>query len=277
MTSAEQGITSPLWLRILRSGEFDLISAEALPAIQFTFRLVIAVFGLASAWFSRFVMNPDGISYLDIGREVWSGNWHAAVNLHWSPLYAALAGIVIGVIRPSLAWEFPLVHLINFAILMATLVCFEFCWKELLRFAGRDDDRKAGLGYLWAGAYFLFIYIHLDQHGIYRDVAVVTPDLLVAALTYVASGLTLRICGADGRIGDAALLGAVLGVGYLAKAPMFPFAIAVLLGLLFAATKRKAAVATVMIALLAFAVVAAPLWRRYQLPPSGSRSGTLAT
>jgi hypothetical protein len=56
---------------------------------------------------------------------------------------------------------------------MATLLCFEFCWKELLRFAGRDDDRKAGLGYLWAGAYLLFIYIHLDQHGIYRDVAVV--------------------------------------------------------------------------------------------------------
>lgn len=254
-----QEVFSPNSPSAPESRKFELISAEPLPAIRFAFRLTIAALGLASAWFGRFVMNPDGISYLDVGRAFWHGNWHAAVNSHWSPLYALLTGAVIRLIHPSILWEFPLVHLVNFAILMATLFCFEFCWRELLRFAVRDGDCKAGQSYLWAGGYLLFIYIHLDQHGIYRDVVLVTPDLLVAAFTYLAGGLTLRICRGDREVGSAALLGAALGIGYLAKAPMFPFGIAVLLALLFAIRNRKRAVATVAITSLVFIGIAAPL------------------
>jgi hypothetical protein len=36
-----------------------------------------------------------------------------------------------------MSWEFPEVHLLNFAIFMAALFCFEFFWRELL--ASRND------------------------------------------------------------------------------------------------------------------------------------------
>jgi hypothetical protein len=198
-------------------------------------------------------MNPDGMSYLDVGREFWHGNWQTAVSAYWSPLYAWLTGAIIGLVRPSPRWEFPLLHLVNFAILMVALFCFGFCWRELLRFA--HHGRRAGQGYLWASAYLLFIYVHF----VFRDVALVTPDLMVAALAYVAGGLTLRIHRGEGQIGSAALLGIVLGLGYLAKAPMFPFGIAVVLTLLIAIPKGKGAVATVTVTLVVFIGIALPL------------------
>ena len=41
--------------------------------------------GLIQAWVSRFAMNPDGISYLDIGDGFWRGNLQMLLNGYWSP------------------------------------------------------------------------------------------------------------------------------------------------------------------------------------------------
>ena len=72
--------------------------------------------GLVQAWVSRFEMNPDGISYLDIGDKVWSGDWPALVNGYWSPIYGFFLGLALKVLKPSSYWEFPAVHLVNFCL-----------------------------------------------------------------------------------------------------------------------------------------------------------------
>ena len=53
-------------------------------------------------------------------------------------------------------WEYPEVHLLNFAILIVTLFCFEFFWRELL--AVREEGAWAGASrqYAWAMGYLLF-------------------------------------------------------------------------------------------------------------------------
>ena len=77
-------------------------------------------FGLAHAWIGRYSMNPDGMSYLDMGDALLRRDWAHAVNAYWSPLYGWMLGLVIGEIQPSPRWEFPLVHVVE-------LRDFRFC------------------------------------------------------------------------------------------------------------------------------------------------------
>jgi hypothetical protein len=170
-------------------------------------------------------MSEDGINYLDSGSALFDGDWAAAINGVWSPMYSALLGAVQWLADPPAAREFPVAQITNFAIFAAALWAFEFFWKGL---AGEPAGTprhgvKVSLGELaprlWlALGYSLFIWVALCLITIWS----VTPDMLLASFVFVAGGLFLRIGRrAHGRR-TAVLLGAVLGAGYLAKAPLFP-------------------------------------------------------
>jgi hypothetical protein len=182
---------------------------------------IVAALGWLQAWAYRNSMNPDGISYLEIGRAGISG-WHGFVNAYWSPLYPFLLSLVIRWFKPSPFWEFPATHFLNFAIYLAGYVCLEFLIRELLATrqishtsGGRNyllpDDKlflSGALYYVWASRYWL-------------GTAQVTPDLLVAAILCLATAMLVRIRRGEQGWLTFALLGVVLGLGYLAKAPMF--------------------------------------------------------
>ena len=52
--------------------------------------------GLLHAWMGRYSMNPDGMSYLDVGDSFFRRDWANAVNAWWSPLYPWTLGLVVG-------------------------------------------------------------------------------------------------------------------------------------------------------------------------------------
>ena len=54
----------------------------------------VVVMGLLQVGAHRNSMNPDGISYLEVGRAGISG-WHGFVNSYWSPLYPFLLSLVL--------------------------------------------------------------------------------------------------------------------------------------------------------------------------------------
>jgi hypothetical protein len=218
------------------------------------FRWAIAAFALLNCWTCRFIMNPDGVSYQDMGDQFWRGNWHDALNSYWSPLYGWLIGLIFRIARPAMAWQYPVVHLLNFAILLAALFCFEFFWRELL--AWREDKNRGGESepYAWALGYLLFAYVHF----VFHPLELVTPDLIVAALVYLASGWMLRFAAGRMSTAYAGLLGVVLGVGCLAKAAMFPFAVVVLATMFAVACKRRAGKWLAGTALLGFLAISIP-------------------
>jgi hypothetical protein len=221
---------------------------------QRAFRWAIASFALLNCWTCRYIMNPDGVSYQDMGDQYWRGNWHAALNSYWSPLYGWLTGLVFRIARPPMAWQYPAVHLLNFAILLAALFCFEFFWRELL--AWREDKNRGGESepLVWALGYLLFAYVHF----VFHPLELVTPDLIVAALVYLASGWMLRFAAGRMSTAYAGLMGVVLGVGYLAKAAMFPFAVVVLATMFAVACRRRAGKWLVATALLGFLAITIP-------------------
>src|SRR5438309_237527 len=62
------------------------------PRVRIFLWLLAIALGAAQAWATRFTMNPDGISYLDMGDAYWRGNWHMAINAYFSPFYSWILG-----------------------------------------------------------------------------------------------------------------------------------------------------------------------------------------
>ncbi|MCU1248392.1 MAG: hypothetical protein JWQ49_1421 [Edaphobacter sp.] len=217
-------------------------------------RGLVIVLALIYTWTVRFIMHPDGVSYLDVGDRYWSGDWHAALNSCWSPLYSWLTGLTLLVVKPTLQWQFPIIHLLNWAIFVAALFSFEYLWGTMLARGMKEPVPASTNQYLWVLGYLLFAYIHILFHNLWR----VTPDLVVAALTYLICAMVLNLAERDLSGPSLALFGVLLGLGYLAKAAMFVFAVVVLLTMLAVAWKRGTLQARLAIPFLAFALTCGP-------------------
>src|SRR3954453_21063670 len=99
--------------------------------------IIIIGAGLVQAWYTRHMIYSDGVSYLDIARYYVAGNWKAALNSYWSPLYSWILAVWMVVLRPSGYWETALLHLTNFFAYLACLVGFEGFLTGLLKMQKR--------------------------------------------------------------------------------------------------------------------------------------------
>jgi hypothetical protein len=214
---------------------------------------------LLQAWAFRHVVNPDGISYLDIARACTRGDWHSLVNGYWSPLYPFLLGITFRVFEPSLYWESTAGHFVNVGNFILAFLCFELFLTTLIRSLPQGKLAAEGREPLpdWAllslGRAIFVCYTLLFVH-----VELLDPDLCVAAVVFLAAALLVRIRSGDGGWLLWAAFGAVLGTGYLAKGVMFPLAF-VFLGCCFLGTRPfRRAMPGVAVALVVFLLVGGP-------------------
>ena len=244
------------------STQIGLHKAQKIAQLQWGFRCTIAAYALVISWISRYYINPDGVSYLDMGDLYWAGDWKAALNSYWSPLYSWMTGLIFRLTKPTMRWEYPEVHLLNFFICIAALLCFEFFWRELLAAKSEGELQGTSRARAWTLGYLLFACVSFTCNSLNQsndNVALVTPDFLVSALVYLASGMMLRLSSGRMRGVSAALLGVTLGLGYLAKAAMLPFALVVLATMLGVVIKRRSGAQLLGLTLLCFLVIAAPL------------------
>lgn len=225
--------------------------------------------GAAQAWASRFTMNPDGISYLDIGDAYWRGDWHNAINAYWSPLYSWILGLFLKVVKPSPYWEYPLVHLVNFLVFAATVASFEFF---LSSFVAQQQSRNRELHHqgemglsptLWhLLGYAVFISTSL---AMVARPWVVSPDMLVFLFTCLDCALLVRIrCDPTRR--NFLLLGVALGLGYLSKAVLFPLGfIFLIIAVLSARAYRQGLVSLAVFLAIAMPFIAAISYSKHRL------------
>jgi hypothetical protein len=221
--------------------------------------LVVTVTGLLEASGHRFQVDIDGVSYLDVAENYLHGDWHAAVSAYWSPLYSWLLALPLSFLHSSLYWESTLLHLVNFAVLLASYAAFEFFLRELVRspllLSAKGETAVSlpeGAWRILGLAVFLFSSLSMANY----DGS--TPDLCVNVAVWAATGLLLRIQFARAGWGTYACFGLTLGAGYLAKAAMFPLAFIFLGVALFATPAPAKARPKLMSAFLAFALIAGP-------------------
>lgn len=251
----------------------EIDTGPRLLTVQWAFRGAFALLALVDCWLTRFSMGADGISYLDMGDQYWRGNWHAALNAYWSPLYAWMTGLMFRFTNPSMRWEYPEVHLLNFVIFLAALAFFEFFWQSMLESRTGAAWTGASRLYSWILGYLLFailIFGFGSMGSIGGDeLSMVTPDLLVAALALLAFGFVLRFSTGRLGLGSSCLIGVTLGVAYLAKAVMFPFALVVLTTMFAVCCVQRRGwlkVATALICFFAIAItfIAAISWNNHR-------------
>lgn len=262
------------------------VAGSAKPHLHALFWCLAIALGLLQLWAHRNDINPDGISYIEMAEAAWRSGWHALVSGYWSPLYPALLSIAFWIFHPAIYWEFTVLHVVNFVLYLAELLCFEIFVKELL--AARrveivrrhelqstsekeqhtaPEQRSEGSAQalpvpdriLWIWGYLLFLW----ASQFWLSLAMTNPDIIVAGLVFVATALLLRIYRGQGNWLLFAGLGALLGLGYLAKAAMFPISFVFLASafLLYGGTRKSfaKALARLAVATVVFLAIAAPL------------------
>jgi hypothetical protein len=88
--------------------------------------------GALQAFATRYAMNADGVSYVDIGENYFTLGWRQAISGYFSPLYSWVIGLALTVFQPSPAVETPLIHAVNFLLYIAALAGFTLFLNALL-------------------------------------------------------------------------------------------------------------------------------------------------
>jgi hypothetical protein len=219
--------------------------------------------GALHAWVAAKIhaMNEDGICYLDMGDAYLRGDWGMAINTIWSPLYSWILGLTMHILKPSIRWEFPVVHLVNFIVYVGTLVCFEFFWRQVMQSRQTELSRISETTFvtlpnwaLLALGYALFVWSSLSLINIWS----VTPDMCLAAFLYLAAGLILRIRCGHTTWTSYALFGLILGLSYLTKAAMFPMAFVLLAVGIFSAPEPHRIKWRILTSVVLFLLIAGP-------------------
>ncbi len=207
-------------------------------ALRVAFWSVGILLASTQAWILRYQFSSDSISYLDVSDAVLPGSdWHRLINGVWSPLYPFLLGIFRRVLRVSPGNEIGAGHLLNIMIFIFSFVCFEFFLVSAVRELETRDGISVEDGTSislpkWAFlpiAYSLFLWSAIAE----ISVGMLRPDMLISGFLYLDVGMLLRMRRAPARWTRYLALGALLGIGYLAKAPMLPIGVVVLAATLF--------------------------------------------
>jgi hypothetical protein len=244
---------------VMVRGRGEQPPALHLRKVRFWFWSVALAAGFLQAWASRFAIEPDGVNYLDLAQAYLRQDWHNAINAYWSPLYSWQLGLALLAGPSSLYWESTLLHLVNFFNYLVALGCFVYClreWTALRAESSPSTSEWEGLpNWAWQIlACALCLYAMLELIRIRTD----TPDLCVAAAFFLASGIIIKMRRGDRRWRLSVLLGIILGLGYLAKAIMFPLAFVFLFAALFGSGGKRLAWGRALLALAVFLVISAP-------------------
>jgi 4-amino-4-deoxy-L-arabinose transferase-like glycosyltransferase len=214
--------------------------------------------GFCHAWADHhYLVNADAMSYLDVAEAYLRRDWQAAINSYWNPLYSWLIAFALSITKPSPYWKFAVVHLVNFANYLFALGCFCFLMRELVHRQQEPDAENVITLRDWALpalGYSLFIWSSLFLVTIQLE----SPDMLVAGFIYLATAILLRLRRQRSNLIWFALLGIVLGIGFLTKSIMLPMTLVFTGASLFSVGSLRRAVPRVALTVALFLLIAGP-------------------
>jgi hypothetical protein len=196
---------------------------------RLVFWVLGAALGFSQAWIPRLDADDNTVTYLDIGNYFFHGHYLSVVNGFWSPLYSLLFGLTIAVFKPSLYWEYPVTHLLLFAIFLFTMAGFDYFLLQAIEFRADFEKEQGGSStpdWVWISiGYTIFLWSALKWTQVDR----VTTDLLAAGFFYLSFAFLIRISSGRANWKTFLLLGVTLGLTYLTKFFLLPICLLILL------------------------------------------------
>ncbi|MBS1984699.1 MAG: hypothetical protein JST16_11055 [Bdellovibrionales bacterium] len=192
-------------------------------SLRYTRRFFLLLSGAAGLYFATAYwnyMHSDGLQYIEMGDKLAHGDWSGFVNAYWSPLYPALLSLFFSLFRVPPTFEFGFVKLINALVLVAATAAYSSFVSSLLATRSEDPPRRRSQIYAACLTAFLWVMIEWNDHLI-----LTTPDVFAVACGCTAMSLLVRLVAMREQntrslLRPALLLGAALGLSYLAKAAM---------------------------------------------------------
>jgi hypothetical protein len=232
---------------------------KQLPALVWSVRIATVVLAIMQAYVMRHYLNEDGVSYLDLGDAWLRGDWDAAINGTWSPLYPMIVGNVLAIVQPTPYWEFATVKMVNVAILLLSMAAFDWFLHEIILLQRqRREQSQTSVPLpdlvLRLLAWLVFLTASLNM----TNVGFVTPDLLVNLFGFLAAAVVARARRLTLAWYWALLLGVIIGLGYLTKAPLLPMGMIFLFMYLVNVRGWRRRLIHLTSALVVIAVIAGP-------------------
>jgi hypothetical protein len=212
--------------------------------IRLGFGSLALVLGALYMWATRHNMSPDVIAYLDLGDAFLNGHWREGVNGLWSPLFPVVLGSALRLFHPSPYWEFATEHAVVLGTYVTAVVSFDFFLRWAFRYhhektmqTGDADVTMLPESTWFVLGFTLFVWFCFRAlffvagagPGLFSDEAN-GGDLLGYTFVFLSAGLLYRISIRGGQKRSFMLLGAVLALGYLARANILAWAPAALAG-----------------------------------------------
>jgi len=212
----------------------------------------------ALAYTTRYFINGDAMTYIEIGESVINGRFSALANLTYSPGYPVLLGLAQYILKTNPLNEIQTLKIVNFFCFLLGMAACEALMtlvrKELKRceFAGETPVP------IWAFNALCYSMFLVTSLALVR-LRLINPDMLIFALVLVVAALILRIREAPDAYSRYAALGLITGIGYLSKSFFFVFSpVFFVLAAACSASVRRAA-PRILAAVLVMLIVSAPL------------------
>jgi len=217
-------------------------------------RAFVLVFGVAALWTTRDALNPDGVAYLDASDVYLTGSLASATG-YWSPLYPLLLAGARAFVGRSPERETAIAQGVNLVAFVLAFLALEYLLYEVRRATRRRrPGAPAPNEFVWE----LLVYAFFAATTVaWIRVWMTTPDMTVLAIVLAIAGLSVRLGHGPDGWGAAVMLGVFLGLGYLAKAAMFPIAFVVLVTLAVG-RRRRLTVVRLVVAGAIFLAISTP-------------------
>ncbi|MGH7524547.1 MAG: hypothetical protein ACREK8_09590 [Gemmatimonadales bacterium] len=203
------------------------------------------------AWGSRFNLNPDGISYIDMARHAVEHGPAQLINGLWSPGYPGLLMWPVEWTAAQPAVMIPALHLTNLILYVMALGLF----LQLLRAVeSRAPADPMFTQYTTAFGAVFFAAIGVISIGL----GLITPDFAVLLCVLAAAACCFQL-ERTASTSWAIALGAVMGIGYWMKGILLPLNLLFLVLLFVIPPRIDRARVRIAMAAMGFAVVGMPL------------------
>lgn len=249
---------------LLKPSRIELLKSEperaSLASLRVAFWSMGILLASVQAWTFRYEVSADSISYFDMSDGVMrGGDWHRLINGMYSALYPFLLGLFRRSFHISPGNEIAAGHFFGVVLFIFAFACFEFFLAAAARVLQARSQGWAGAGAFislprWA---FLAVAYSVFLWSAISHISLIIPraDMLLSGFIFLAAGLLLRMKYQPARWRSYLVLGAVLGIGVLAKEAMLPIGLLMLATTFFLVENWRPAVKMVPIAaVLMFAI-----------------------
>jgi hypothetical protein len=207
-------------------------SQVSLVPLRVAFWSIGILLASVQAWIFRYEVAADSISYFDMSDGVLHGqDWHRLINGMYSGLYPFLLGVFRRTFHVSPGNEIAAAHLFGVVLFVFAFACFEFFLAAAVRelepqtqVQGKPASTSLPKWAFVSIAYCVFLWSAIEHISL----LIPRADMLLSGFFYLAAGLVLRMQKRPARWSSYLALGAVLGVGILAKEAMLPIGILLL-------------------------------------------------